>query len=240
MKQDDPGSRDIPASEAQDSCKNCGTCCLKGGPAFHKEDKELLESGRISMADVYTIREGEPIYDNVKDVTLFADTDIIKIKGVQRTWSCRFLDQATNNCQIYKDRPIECQALKCWDTRDIESIYQANRLTRKDLVSGVEGLWELIEDHHEKCSYHLLRSFLKDRGKAPDEKSTERILEMIKYDLAIRPMMVEKGLLDPEILDFLLGRPLIETISMFGLEVVKEGDGYCLELKKTTSKDRNS
>ncbi len=232
MKQDIPEPNKQKETIAQDSCYRCGTCCQKGGPAFHKQDRELLESGRIGMADVYTIREGEPIHDNVKGGIVSAETDIIKIKGVQTSWTCRFLKQSDNSCSIYKDRPVECRVMKCWDTCDIEAIYAVDRLTRRDLVSGVDGLWELIEDHHRECSYHIIRKFLREGDGKLEGSTKDKVLEMIKYDLAIRPMIAEKGKLELDVLDFLLGRPLIETISLFGLDVIKDGNSYRIEQRK--------
>ena len=60
-------------------CSRCGTCCKKGGPAFHLKDKSLLAKGRIKMNAIYTIRQGEPVYDNVINEVIAAKTDIIKI-----------------------------------------------------------------------------------------------------------------------------------------------------------------
>jgi len=225
MNQDIPKS-DEAQHQAQDSCKQCGTCCQKGGPAFHLEDRELLEKGKIGMSDVYTIREGEPIYDNVKGTLDYAETDIIKMKGEGRSWACRFLEADSSSCRIYEDRPLECRVLKCWDTREIEVVYARDRLTRKDLVSGVDGLWDLIEEHQQRCSYFDIRKWLEQNSGNLVGDAVDMVLEMIKYDLAIRPMMVEKGQLDAEMMDFLLGRPMIETITLFGLTIEKDEDGY--------------
>lgn len=233
MEQDSFNPEKKADDSQRDSCRRCGTCCLKGGPAFHIADRELLESGRVRMNDVYTIREGEPIYDNVQQGISAAETDIIKVRGTGKTWACRFLEQSDNSCGIYENRPIECQVMTCWDTSEIEAIYNVDRLTRKDLVSKVEGLWELVEDHHERCSYHVIRTLLQEGNGKLEGDAAAQVFEMIKYDLAIRPMMAEQGKLDPEMIDFLLGRPLIETISLYGLEVVKEGDSFRFAEKRS-------
>ncbi|WP_413882543.1 methyltransferase domain-containing protein, partial [Desulfobacula sp.] len=88
------------ATKVQDRCNRCGICCSKGGPAFHLTDKKLIEKGSIKTADIYTIRKGEPIYDNVKDTIIFAESDIIKIKGVGSSWACVFLDLEDNSFDI--------------------------------------------------------------------------------------------------------------------------------------------
>ena len=40
-------------------CMRCGTCCTKGGPALHKEDKDILLDGHIGRERLVTIRKGE-------------------------------------------------------------------------------------------------------------------------------------------------------------------------------------
>ena len=200
-------------------CIRCGTCCKKGGPAFHLEDKLLIEQGAIPSKHLYTIRNGEPSYDNIKGYLILAASDIIKIKAHSGNRSCRFFNETENGCEIYDFRPLECRVLKCWDTRDIEKMYSLNRLTRKDLVSNVKGLWELIDDHQQRCSYHHLKHLAGDLHGNQKDKASEEILAMIAYDTSIRQLVVQKGGLDPELTDFLFGRPLVHTIGMYGFKV---------------------
>ena len=44
-------------------CRQCGTCCRKGGPALHVEDSYLLEEGIIQLQDLVTFRAGELVRD---------------------------------------------------------------------------------------------------------------------------------------------------------------------------------
>ncbi len=53
-------------SKPTQKCKQCGTCCRKSSPSFHKEDKPLIEKGVIPSKHLFTIRKGEPAYENVK------------------------------------------------------------------------------------------------------------------------------------------------------------------------------
>jgi Fe-S-cluster containining protein len=202
-----------------DKCRRCGTCCKKGGPSLHVEDRALLESGIIPLRHLFTIRKGEPANDNIKGSIQPAATDIIKIKGQNNTLTCRFFNQEDNNiCKIYERRALECRVLKCWDTEEIERIYSKNRLVRKDLISGVAGLWDLVEEHQRRCSYEIIQNFI-DRNKS-DKKtdSMKGLIEIINYDMHFRQLVVDRGEVDPEILDFLFGRPLTDTIRMFGVE----------------------
>jgi Fe-S-cluster containining protein len=215
---DDPQSA-IPGA----GCKRCGTCCKKGGPAFHQQDRALIEKGMIHSKFLYTLRKGEYAYDNVQGRLLPVASDIIKIKGRQDTWACLFFDQKQNICRIYKNRPMECRALRCWDTRELESIYAENHLTRKDLMAEIEGLWGLIEDHQKRCDYEKIRGLANALERGKNAPARRELMEIIQYDTEIRKLVVAQGGLDAEILDFVFGRPLFKTIENFGWRIRKEG-----------------
>lgn len=199
---------DIPVS----SCRRCGTCCKKGGPGFHHQDKNLIETGMILLKDLYTIRKGERARDNVKGGLFSVPSDIIKIKSNEQG-ACVFFD-GNGTCIIYENRPSECRALKCWDTRDIEAMYSENRLTRKDLLSDIDGLWELIEEHQSRCDCEQIEGWLNEVNSDQKNEAAEKISQALQYDRHIRTLSVEKSGIDPEMTDFLFGRPLSESIPM--------------------------
>lgn len=118
---------DTTKSPSVSECIRCGSCCKKGGPSFHKADKHLIEKGIIQLKYLYTIREGELAYDNVRQCLIAPEGDIIKIKEDKNSRACVFFEERGNRCGIYENRPEECRALKCWDTREIEAIYSKNR-----------------------------------------------------------------------------------------------------------------
>ncbi len=196
-------------------CIRCGTCCKKGGPSFHLADKHLIDKGIILSKNLFTIRKGELAYDNVREELLPLSSELIKIKGKNDSSTCIFFNESEKKCEIYKNRPVECKALKCWDTREIEKIYSKNRLTRKDLLFDIEGLWGLVKDHQSRCSYEKINKRLQKQDNSEDAIQKE-ILEIIRYDTQIRHLVVEKGGMDSEILDFLFGRALTATIKPFG------------------------
>jgi Fe-S-cluster containining protein len=186
----------------------------------------LIEKGIILSRYLYTIRKGEMTYDNVKNRMIPAGTDIIKTKGRDGALTCVFFAESGNGCTIYDKRPLECRVLKCWDTREIEKIYAKNRLTRRDLVSNVAGLWELIDDHQTRCSYEKIYRLLKMVDGDKKNAALKDLLAIFQYDTQIRELAVQKGSLDPEIVDFLFGRPIKETIIMCGFKLEKKGDTY--------------
>ena len=217
-------------SQLQTHCRHCGTCCRKGGPALHLEDRELVESGMIPLNRLFTIRQGEPAYDNVTDVIAPSVTDIIKVKSLKGSRPvCCFYDAPSKGCSIYDDRPAECRALKCWDTQEIEEMYNCRRLTRRHLLSRVEGLWELVQDHQERCDYGEvaeLAAHLKQVQPRPG--SHQKLLALINYDESLRQVAQEQAKLDPEMMSFFFGRPLSFTIQMFQLKLDRTAQGAVL------------
>jgi Fe-S-cluster containining protein len=207
------------------TCRCCGTCCRKGGPALHRQDSHLINDGLIPAEGLYTIRPGEPVQDNVAGRPVFAEDDIIKVKGRGDDWCCRFLENATNRCTIYDHRPVECRALQCWDTRPIEGLYDRERLSRRDLLQGVGGLWELIEDHERRCDYRRIRALAGGLSGEPSDQRAAMgaVTDMVKYDESLRQLLVENGHTPAGMLDFLLGRPLVQTLPGFHIKVVSSG-----------------
>jgi len=202
-------------------CIRCGTCCKKGGPSFHLADKHLIDKGIILSKYLFTIRKGELAYDNVRQELLPLSSELIKIKGKNDSNTCIFFNESEKKCEIYKNCPVECKALKCWDTREIEKIYSINRLTRKDLLFDIEGLWELVKDHQARCSYEKIKEMLQKQDKSKKAIQKE-IRQIIQYDTQIRHLVVKKGGMDSKILDFLFGRPLTVTIKSFGFAYSSE------------------
>jgi hypothetical protein len=83
--------------------------------------------------------------------------------------------------------------LNCRDTRQIEKVYESARLTRRDLLSGVDGLWDMVEAHEQHCSYGELKSLVGEVGRDGRPKQEEAILEIIRYDAHVRRLTSEKG-----------------------------------------------
>ncbi len=202
---------------AVSTCQRCGTCCKKGGPSFHQVDKALIESGEIPSKYLYTIRKGEMAYDNVRQCLEPVSSDIIKIKGKGNSWTCLFFDEAQVACTIYENRPIECRALKCWDTAELEALYAQKRLKREDLLADIEGLWDLIKDHQQRCNYDTILALIKALDSDKSGNARQKIAELIQFDNEIRKLSVSQGGLDADMLDFLFGRPLTQTLKHFGL-----------------------
>jgi Fe-S-cluster containining protein len=179
----------------------------------------LIDNGVIPSRYLFTIRKGELAYDNVKGRQMPMDSDIIKIKGKEDSWTCIFFDEQNKACTIYNERPVECRALKCWDTRELEKMYARRRLTRDDLISAVEGLWDLIRDHQVRCDYAKIRYLIKSLAGSHPNDAQRELAEIIQYDSEIRELVAAKGGMDPQMMDFLFGRPLTKTLPNYGIKV---------------------
>jgi Fe-S-cluster containining protein len=207
-------------------CQRCATCCRKGGPAFHRQDRHLIESGRIPSEHLFTIRRGEPVHDNVKGQLASAPQDIIKIRSRSPGWTCFYLDENTNACTVYALRPLECRLLKCWEPEALALRYNRERLTRRDLLKGQGSLWELITDHQRRCDYSLMTELIKRlRCNEIDSDARGQLSLMIHYDREIRHIMVSRAALSAQRLDFLFGRPLTTALRVMGIAVTRGREG---------------
>ena len=204
-------------------CIRCGTCCRKGGPALHQEDACLLKNGILDRAALYTVRKGEMVRDLDDRITVLQH-EVIKIKGKGKAWSCTFFDDKTKACAIYHRRPIECRALKCWDTRSFKDVMNRPYLRRRDLLNPHDGILKIMDAHEKRCSYEDLGSAIKELEGLDSDKAAKKIIDLVKYDDFMRPFLSKKLDLHLNMMDFFFGRPLTTTISMFGL-AVKEQEG---------------
>ena len=209
-------------------CRRCGTCCKKGGPSFHRADKALIEKGVIHSKYLYTIRKGEMAYDNVRQCLEPVSSDVIKLKGKGDGWICILFDEKQNACTIYENRPIECRALKCWDTKALEDLYAKRRLKREDLIADIEGLWGIIKDHQARCNYETIQKLVNAINSDRGGEARQKLAEIIQFDIEIRELVVSWSGLDREMLDFLFGRPLKQTLKNFGLKILQKGEKIVL------------
>ena len=215
-----------------DECKRCGTCCLKGGPALHREDKELVEQGCIPLNCLYTIRKGEIALDNVMGRLIEVSEDIVRIKSADGSGACVLFETEKNECSIYQDRPLECRALKCWDTQDIREAYAEDRLSRKEILEKSPDFAELVDYHDSKCDYRKIRELIAVLDDGKNEDALEQLREILAFDDHLRGLVLEKTSFGEAILDFLFGRSLKQVLPGMGLKVVKKDGKYVLSKKK--------
>lgn len=201
---------------------------MKGGPTLHLEDRSILETRNIKRSDLYTIRKGETVYNNVAGKPSVLSEEIIKIKGTGESHACIFYDHNQKGCAIYANRPIECRVLKCWDTKDLEAVFEKNRLCRQHLIPPDTTLAHIIAAHEQRCSYLTLETLI-NKMRGPDAtEAVEKVIEQLQFDHYLRTFIAKKFELPIEEMDFFFGRQLTTTIRTFGLQVKQEGDAFLL------------
>ena len=189
-------------------CKRCGTCCRKGGPALHHADLLLFHDAILGQEDLYTLRIGEPVHDQIKGRVVLLDAECVKIRSGGHGSGCRFYQAEPGTCLIHAAKPEECAALACWDTAALAAVSARPRLSRLDILGRNTSLAELIREHDLQCGVVMLREHLRKAG--PD--SAKRIRQAQAYDHALRALLQEKAGIPFEQLSFLLGRPLPEVV----------------------------
>lgn len=164
------------------------------------------------------------VRDNIHRTIAITAHEMIKVKEKAGDHGgCPFYDGHAKACQIYHQRPLQCVALKCWDTEDFMKAYAGSKLVRDDLIKD-DILRGFVEVHEKRCSYGLLESHVRGIEKE-GESAVNRIMEVLKFDFHLRPFVSRRvGISDQE-MDFIFGRPMINTITMFGLKVIQESDG---------------
>jgi Fe-S-cluster containining protein len=203
-------------------CLRCGECCRQGSPSLHHEDLELLDHDLISIRQIYTLRQGEPVKFNIEGRLGFLPGELIKIKEDPESRNCIFLVRENNNCTIYHHRPLQCRVQACWDPEKLEKLYHQKKLTRRHLLREDQPLLELLEAHNERCSFEKLDSAFKKFHETGDEKAIDQVLDILRQDMVFRDFVKTKLDRDEEELDFLLGRPLMELVRAYGVRVEKD------------------
>jgi len=210
------------------ACRRCATCCRRGGPALHREDVALYRRGVIAGKDLVTFRAGELARENVRGGLIRLEAEIVKIRGAGEGFACVFIEDGANLCAIHADRPAECRALDCRDTRKLAAMYQGGRIGRFDLVGRQSALGELAAEHEQRCGLTRLGVWAARYRQGGSRDAREAILESLRYDRELRALMAERANLSSPELDFVLGRPLASVLASVGLRLACSGQTVTL------------
>jgi Fe-S-cluster containining protein len=194
---------------------------MQSTPSLQADDIPLVLNGHIENKDLFTIRPGEMVRDNVIKEIRPACEEIIKVRD--RDGACIFYDGSEKGaCTIYDHRPVQCAALECWDSSKFMKVYVGPKARREDFIEdGV--LLGLMREHEKRCAYEILGSLVGEI-KSRADAAVKQILEVLKFDYHLRPFVCEKMGIAPNETDFLFGRPLVKTIQQFGLQVIRPPD----------------
>lgn len=210
-------------------CEKCGTCCERGGPALHVQDRDLLAAGSFGFADVVTIRKGEMVVqlDTGKPET--TEVELIKFKGRDGQWCCRFLDPEARTCTIYEHRPQSCRLMKCWDPEEVMAIAGQKLLSRFDLIAEDDPLLPLVRLHDQQCVLPDMVEIAVQLGKPEEREPTLAGLKgMVEKDLMFRTVAIDQFRLSVDLELFYFGRPLFQLLLPLGVTAAETADGIAL------------
>ncbi|MFW8601728.1 YkgJ family cysteine cluster protein [Desulfobacterota bacterium M19] len=203
-----------------DKCRQCGTCCRKGGPVLHYGDMALCENNILTIKHLLTIREQEPVFSPLSASIEPAPRELIKLSGVRGTWTCLFFREDDQTCGIYQNRPLECRALKCWDTRELERIIYRQTLNRQNIITPDNPIRPLLEWHNEHCRYEELNNLTLQKTGMEGQITT-----IINDDLSVRQRAIKMFNLNLAEELFYFGRPMFKSLPAAGLAVRPDGRG---------------
>jgi Fe-S-cluster containining protein len=208
---------------------------MKGGPALHHDDQNLILQNKIQLEHLVTIRRGEPVLSPLKDSLEYLQTEMIKINGQPNDWTCLFFDIKTVSCLIYENRPLECTLLKCWDINDLERIIKKDLICRADIFPDDNPVLDQIIMHEEECSLARLNLLLSSLGdKSLQDEIMDELTEIVQKDLAIRAQAIAAPNFPEKMELFIFGRPLFIILQNFG--IIMHELGGTLVLRFTPAK----
>jgi Fe-S-cluster containining protein len=195
-------------------CIRCGTCCLKGGPVIHHEDKKILRVGHIGFQHLVTIRKGEPVLNPVTGKLESSQKELVKVMGNGEDWSCFFYDKEDFSCKIYAHRFLECRLLKCWDTAELVSVIGKDTIKRTDIINPDDPIRWVIETHEKKCPCEEIENLILTLSEESDKSETlAKLTEFVRKDMAIRHYAFSELGLKTDFEFFIFGRPLSKLLS---------------------------
>jgi len=203
-------------------CIRCGTCCKKGGPSLHLEDKEILFAGHIERESLITIRKGEFAFFPRGGRPEPIQKELVKIAGKGKGWVCCFYDEKKSSCTIYAHRPLECRLFKCSDTVQLLSVIGKDTMTRADILSADDPILRFIETHEQECSISMAEDLISVLlEKNDDPEALAKLTSLVHRDLTIRSRAISEFGLSLEAELFLFGRPLFKILSARGFQLMK-------------------
>lgn len=225
----------IKNTTGRNGCIRCGTCCKKGGPVLHLEDKAILLKGIITHKDLLTLRKGEFVLNPINGKLSQIKKEVIKVDKRNKDWTCRFYNESGSSCTIYENRPLECKVLKCWDIDDFLKIFCKDTLTRFDLINADDPIIEIINEHEKECPCGEFIKLIFDYFKRKNQKTLSRIKDLINKDLKLRTFALKELELKKEYERFIFGQSFIDIAKIHGININIKDENYNIVYIKNSS-----
>lgn len=201
-----------PMSATTSRCRRCGACCRAGGPTLHQTDLPLLRRGILDLTDLWTLRPGEWVTDNVAGGVGPSPVERIKILPGPDGRTCRFFQPgAPPSCAIHRDRPAQCRALFCQRPQAVVAMYQEDLLSRGDILGHGGPLAALCAHHEAEIALARLDALCR-RALTGDAGARDAVGHAVRLDAALRELAGERAHLPDEALLFFFGRPPREAL----------------------------
>ena len=91
-------------------------------------------------------------------------------------------------------------------------------------------------EHEKRCSYAVVEDYVRSIPREGNE-AVEGLLGLLKFDCHLRPFLADKLHIPLGEMDFYFGRPLVDTIRSYGLQVLREPDGSFFLTKVTENRN---
>lgn len=211
----------------QTSCRGCGSCCNEGGPALHRPDLETVRSGKIPLSALITLRKGELARNPLSGVPTAITTELVKLKGVGRDWSCCYFDRNEKRCTVYDYRPQACSVLKCWEPAALLAMIEKDTLTRLDILPADDPIRNRIHEHDRLFPCPDMTGLL---AKVPKiSATTKQVLQkLVNEDLRFRVRVVKEFELQLSDELFYFGRPVFQLLQPLGARLTENSAGIRL------------
>ncbi len=217
-----------PPAETSGSCRQCGTCCRRGGPALHGPDRRLIEDGLLRPANLVTIRRGELVLHPLHSAPMVVEQEFLKLQGQGPDWCCSLYDRTTATCTIYSHRPLACRLLECWNPDPLLAITGRDLLDRFAVIGPDNPLLPLVREHERLCpcpSLDSLDNRLRDQAETGNRSAIlEELAGMVNLDLQYRGRVAARFGLSLADELFYFGRPLVHLLRPLGIGS-REQDG---------------
>lgn len=211
----------------QNQCRRCGDCCKNGGPALHRDDLGLFSSGVLETGHLLTLRLGEPAYDQPAGAVAPLEEEVLKLRPGADGKSCMFYDAANSLCAIYENRPLECRLQACWNEEPLRDAYREERICRLDVLAPESAALEIVRLHEQQCGFQALAAAAGKLHAQPGVAAEAAVFKILETDTAFREGVARKLGQSPEELHeyflFLLGRPMQDSLSFYGLRLTYDG-----------------
>lgn len=214
----------------QVTCKKCGSCCEKGGPALHTQDLDLVRSGRIPLSNLITVRKGELVHNPLTEKIQPVAVELVKIAGTRRLWVCCYYNR-DSGCTVYANRPHACRMLKCWDTSEILDLVEKECLTRLDILGGDNPLIPAVLEHERLCPCDDLQ-FIQENADQLSVEYKKELEKRVRADLHFRAKVAGEFQLEVREELFYFGRPLFQLLEPLGIGISETSTGIHLVWRK--------